>query len=215
MQQLILEDDHTVRDLTQLMQRLVRVESAEVRLRGEGSRLSVFASTQSPGGLGDTKALVLVHRGVRLSEPLSEPLDVVVETRAVLDRLARLTAPPLILPVPPVNLTAVWAGMLPPRAGWEPYGVLDAKSLRDVAIAGAVRVAEALPENPGQPLVDQARGAVWSLEIAPGVPAAAAFAIDALGFLRGQDHIVMARSRNWLRLVSEHGEVFVRAAQSL
>lgn len=210
-----MKDEQEISDLLQFLQRLDRTGGSEVRLHGTEMKLSFFGSTQSPAGIGDTQELVLVHRGIELAEPLSESIDVVVETRAVLDRLARVSDAPFGVPVPPVNLTAVWAGMLPPRAGWEPAGALEAQSLHTVAREGAERVATMLPDNPGQPLVDQARSAVWSLEIAPGVPAAAAFAIDALGFLREETRVTLHRSRTWLRLSTQHGEVFVRTRQTI
>lgn len=208
--QLFLSDADAVSDLVQFLQRLDRAGGAEVRLRAEGQVLAFFGSTQSPVHLSDPTQLVLVHRAVRLAEPVDEPLDVVVETRAVLDRCARIDEAPWELPVPPVNLAVAWAGVLPPREGWQHGGRIDAASLRGVALQGAARIAEMLPENPGQPLVDAARKEVWSLEIAPGVPAAAAFALDALGFLREQSTVEIARSATWLRMLTPLGEVFVR-----
>lgn len=206
-----LADDQAVSDLVQLVQRLERAGGAEVRLRGHEDRLSVLGSTLAPSRLGDTTPLILVHRGVSLLEPLEDPFDVVVDSRAVLDRLARLHEAPLVVSLPPVNLTAVWAGMLPPRQGWERVGSLDAVSITQVARAGAERVAGLLPENPGLPVVEQARASVWSLEIAPGVPAGAAFALDAMGFVRDAEAVVMHRSQTWLRLSTKLGEVFARS----
>ena len=206
----ILEDDHAVKDLTQFLQRLERAGAGETRLRGDQDRLSVMGSTLAPRHLDDPTPLVLVHRGVRLAQPIANNFDVVVDTRSILDRLARLTAPPFTVPVPPMNLQAIWAGVTPPRSGWERTGSLDATSVTHVAEEGAKRVASLLPENPGQPLVDQARLTVWSLEMAPGVPAGAAFALDALGFVRDESPVRLHRNHTWTRLSTPYGEVFVR-----
>lgn len=208
--EVFLEDEHAVSDLVQLMQRLDRVGGSEVRLRAENGSLALFGSTQAPAHLGDATQLVLVHRAVGLGAPLAEAVDTVVETRAVLDRLARIDEAPWALPIPPVNLAVAWAGMLPPRSGWQQEATLEAGPLHDIAIQGADRVAQMLPENPGQLLVDKARAAVWSLEIAPGIPAAAALALDSMGFLRDQKLVLVSRSRTWLRLTTEYGDVFVR-----
>ena len=211
MTEFILEDEHAVHDLTQFLQRLEHAGASEVRLNGSHAQLSVMGSTLYPKHLSDPTPLVLGHRGVVLAEPLTHPFDVIVETRSVLDRLARLKEAPFVVPLPPVNLTAIWAGVMPPRSGWEQVGVMDPASIERVAEQGAERVAALLPENPGQPLVDQARLSVWSLEIGQGIPAGAAFALEALGFVRDEAPVRLQRHRSWARLATQYGEVFVRA----
>lgn len=207
---LTLTDSESVADLTQMLQRLERAGQPEIRLIATETTLSLFGSTHTPGGIGDRTPLVLVRRGVKLAEPVDQPLDVVVEIRAVLDRLARLKTIPFTFPVPPVNLTAVWAGMLPPASGWEPRGTFTQASLEQVAKEGAQRVSSLLPDSPGTPLVSKAQQQVWSHEIAPGVPAGAAFAVVALGFLGDEAPVRLFTQGTWALLSTPLGEVFTR-----
>ncbi|WP_244301023.1 hypothetical protein [Leucobacter insecticola] len=80
-----------------------------------------------------------------------------------------------------------------------------------MAADGIARVAEALPENPGELVVQQVRGAVWGAEIAPGLPAAAAFAGETLGFFSGDDPARLSKSLTWTRLSTGRGHVLVRS----
>lgn len=197
-------------DLLQFFQRLDRAGGTEVRLYGNDVKMSFFGSTLTPTHLADPTPLVIVHRGIMLGEALTAQVDVLTPTRSLLDRMARLNDAPYALNIPPVNLTAVWAGVLPPRTNWEQAGTIDALSLTRVAREGADRVASLLPEQPGQPLVDEVRSRVWSLPIAQDLPAGAAFALDAMGFLREQHSVQLYRHRTWARLSTRLGDVFVR-----
>lgn len=205
-----LASAHVASDLQVYLERLVRAEAVEVRVVAREDGVSVFASTLYPAGLTDQTPLVIVHRGFSTSPRTEASFDVVVETRALLDRLPRLVDPPFELAMPPTELTAVWAGVLPPRSGWDGAGAVDSESLAKVARDGVDRVQSMLPESPGQILVDRARRDVWGLEMLPGVPAGAAFALEALGFLHDQQQVRLHRSRSWVRLSSILGDVFVR-----
>lgn len=198
-------------DLLIFLQRLETAGLPETRLVTRNTTLAVFGSTQAPSGLLDNTDLVLVHRAFELAEQPAKDIDVLVQTRALLDRLNRPEAISPGLPLPPVHVTAAWAGVLPPTQGWLADGKVDARSLAEVARMGAERVASALPEQPGQALVDRARKNVWSATVAPGVPAAAAFALESLGLLSDQQEVRLLRSRNWVRLSTGHGDVFVRS----
>src|SRR5690606_41731261 len=70
-------------------------------------------------------------------------------------------------------------------------------SLRAVASEGIARVAAALPEQPGDPVVHRVRSEVWGAPVADGVPAGAAFAAEAMGFLgdRSEEHTSELQSR--------------------
>lgn len=209
--ELRLIDDASLGDLQVFLQRLAKAGLPETRLITKGATLAVFGSTQAPSGLLDPTDLVIVHRAFELAHKPVEELDILVQTRALLDRLSRPTSSPPTLQLPPMQVTAAWAGVLPPTSGWVAQGAIDARSLFEVAQTGIKRVANALPEQPGQALVDRVRFNVWSSNIAPGVPAAAAFALESLGFLRKQESIRLLQSKNWVRLSSQHGDVFVRS----
>lgn len=201
-----------VADLRTMLERIERAATGEVRAVATDNGLSLFACTIHPTGLTDEAPLVLVHRGFARAADHGDDFDVVVESRALLDRIPRLTEHPFTLQMPTTELTAVWAGVLPPRSGWDAAGAIDVASLRRVAREGADRVSTLLPEHPGQALVERVRREVWSLEMLPGIPAAAAFALDTLGFMHGEELVRVHRSRSWTRLSTPLGDVLVRSA---
>ena len=204
--------DHPTRDdLRIFLQRLQRAGEGEVRISTRGSVLAVYGCTQAPRGITDPVPVVLVMRAFALSEEPAEPVDVTVQGRALLDRIARLGLVGLALDVPDVTVMAAWSGVLPPLSGWEAAGTVDAPSLARVAEEGIARVAEALPEDPGEAVVQRVRAAVWGVEVAPGLPAAAAFAAETMGFLRDEELVRVARSLTWTRLSSGRGHVLVRS----
>lgn len=206
-----LFDAATRDDLRIFLERLLRVGREEVRLVTRGATLAAYGCTQAPRGITDPVPVVLVMRAFELAEAPEVPVDTTVQVRALLDRLARLGFIGRDLNLPDVTALAAWSGVLPPMSGWEPVGAIDAASLRQVAADGIARVAEALPENPGELVVHQVRAAVWGAEIAPGIPAAAAFAAEALGFLGGDDPARLSRSLTWTRLSTSRGHVIVRS----
>lgn len=207
---LLLADHATRDDLRIFLERLQRAGEAEVRIATRGAVLAVYGCTQAPRGITDPVPVVLVMRAFALAEEPVSPVDVTVQGRALLDRIARLGIIGLALDVPDVTVMAAWAGVLPPVSGWEPAGAIDAASLARVAEEGISRVASALPDSPGEAVVLKARAAVWGVEVAEGVPAAAAFAAEAMGFLRDEERVLVSRSVTWTRLTSGRGHVLVR-----
>lgn len=207
---LALADRATRDDLRVFLERLLRAGQPEVRLVTRGSALAVFGCTQAPLGITDPVPVVLVMRAFALREDRAEPVDETVQARSLLDRIARLGGAEIELDVPDAPAMAAWAGVLPPIGGWEPAGAIDAASLRRVAAEGIERVAAALPEQSGEAVVRRVRAAVWGAEIAPGLPASAAFAAEALGLI-GDEPLRVARSLTWTRLTSARGHVLVRS----
>ncbi len=204
--------DHATRDdLRIFLERLQRAGQDEVRLVTRGAVLAVYGCTQAPRGITDTVPVVLAMRGFALAEPAAEDLDETVQGRALLDRIARLGIIGLALEMPDVTAMAAWAGVLPPVSGWSAAGALDTASLGEVAREGISRVAAALPEDPGEAVVHKVRASVWGAEIAPGIPAAAAFAAEALGFLDAAEPVRVSRSLTWTRLSTPRGHVLVRS----
>lgn len=212
--QLHLLDHATRDDLRIYLERLQRSGQAEVRLVVRGSVLAVFGCTQAPNTLLDPLPVVLVLRSFSLApDPaaVQADIDITVLGRGLLDRIARMGLLGLMLELPDTSVTAAWAGVLPPVSGWEPAGVIDGPSLTAVANQGIERVAEALPESPGDAVVRKVRESVWGAEIAPGVPAAAAFAAEVMGFLTEESSVRVARSMTWMRFDTSRGQVLVRS----
>lgn len=208
-EQIHLADRASRDDLQNYLGRLVRLGEPEVRLQTRGAALAVYGCTQAPVGIMDDAAVVLVMRAFALSQAPDPALDSVVEVRALTDRLAR-PGSDLALALPDTTVSAAWAGVLPPVSGWESRGSVDAGSLAIVAAEGMARVAEAVPTDAGDPVVKRVRRSVWGSEVAPGIPAAAAFAAEGLGFLSGADVLSVSGSRAWTRLSSPHGHVLLR-----
>ncbi|CAG7615008.1 hypothetical protein ACFPZL_09775 [Leucobacter soli] len=240
---LLLADHATRDDLRVYLERLSRTGLPDVRLVSRGDVLAVFGCTQAPEGLLDQVPVVLVLRSFALAAD-SAPggargIDRVVPARGLLDRLARLGLVGLTLELPDVESNAAWAGVLPPAGGWQDAGAVDAASLARVAEEGIRRTAEALPDSPGEAVVRRVRTGVWGAEIAPGLPAAVAFAAEAMGFLpavddagdaAGEDAAAgssptgsasagsassapvmrLSTTLTWRRLANERGEVLVR-----
>lgn len=218
---LLLADVATRDDLRIFLERLLRVGQAEVRLVSRGSTLAVYGCTQMPRGITDPVPVVLVMRafalaeqpapGVDTAEIDTGGVDVTVQARAILDRIARLGIVGRSLDLPDVTVMAAWAGVLPPTSGWEANGSVDGGSLAKVAAEGIERVASLLPADPGEAVVQKVRASVWGAEIAPGLPAAAAFAAETLGFLGGDEAVRRSRSLTWTRLTTDRGHVLVRS----
>ena len=206
-----LADAATRDDLRIFLERLLRVGQDDVRVVSRGATLAVYGCTQAPRGITDVVPVVLVMRAFALDDAPGEPVDTTVQARALLDRIARLGIIGRSLELPDVTALAAWSGVLPPLSGWEPAGSIDGGSLLRVAEEGIRRVADALPEQPGDAVVQQVRGAVWGAEIAPGLPAAVAFAGEAMGFLRADEPVRLARSLTWTRLSTTRGHVVVRS----
>lgn len=204
--------DRTIRDdLRVYLQRLERSGEPEVRVVTRGTAVAVYGCTQSPQSLLDRMATVLVMRAFELSAAPNETIDTTVTARALLDRLARPESEGLQLPLPESTVATAWAGVLPPISGWEASGVFDAPSLASVAREGIERIAAALPESPGEAIVRSVRERVWGTDVAPGVPAAAAFAAETMGFLRDEQRVSVSHTRTWLRLTTRRGHILVRS----
>lgn len=204
--------DHATRDdLRIFLERLERAGLGEVRLTTRGTILAAYGCTQAPRGITDPVPVVLVMRAFALAAEPAEAVDETVPARALLDRIARLGIVGLALDVPDATSMVAWAGVLPPVSGWTPAGVVDASSLSAVAAEGIDRVAALLPADPGEAVVQRVRASVWGAEIADGLPAAAAFAAEAMGFLRDEDPVRVSRSLTWTRLTTARGHVLVRS----
>ncbi|KZC93934.1 MULTISPECIES: hypothetical protein [Clavibacter] len=223
-----LRDALALGDLQTFLGRSARVDDGAVRLIGSGGVLAVYTSVLQPAGLLDRAPTVL---GLRtFAADTRAPVDSVVPIRALLDRLARLEGPatgspgePVGVLVPPDTATAAWAGISPPRAGWERVDDVAAAALRAAARAGIDEVAAAVPSGIGEQIVSRVRGEVWGRPVdgAPDVVAGGAFAAYSLGFL-GPDPapdaeadddeppVAVFRAGPWMRLTTSRGHVLIR-----
>lgn len=211
-----LPDGAALADLQTYLGRADAVERASVRLVGSAGVLAVYTAVLYPAGLLDDTPTVLGLRTVGIDP--KQDLDVVVPIASFVDRLNRAGAEStdggaVRVGIPAEVNTVTWAGVAPPRGGWVPVGQTEAGLLTEVAKAGIVEVAEALPHDAGEPLVRRVRADVWSRPIddAEHVPAGAAFAAHSLGFLKDPvEQIPIYDSGPWTRLSTERGHVLVK-----
>jgi hypothetical protein len=208
---LVLDDAQGYADLRTFVTRARQLdEDGAVRLQADGTVLAAYVGVLPGRGLMGDGAVVGL-RTMRLAVPAS--VETTVALAALADRLARDTADGLELP--PVAVQTAWAALTPPRGGWEPVGSLDAAALLGVARAGIAEVAHGAPEGAGGHAVTDLRQRVWGrlTDTVPPVPAGAAFAAYALGFVDRADPTarcdVVAHGR-WTRLSSPRGHVLVR-----
>jgi hypothetical protein len=203
---LLFPDPQASADLLTFASRAVRLGDGSVRLRAEGGVLVTTAAPLAPRGLLDATPTVL---GIRVSavDPELE-CDLVVEASAL--RLAPDDASAVVLPE--IASAPAWAGVSPPRGGWEPADAIDSAVLAARAQYGIAAVADALPADPGEDVVRTVRAQIWGQadEALGGLPLGTAFAAYALGFIAGAEQAVLRTSGVWTRVTLGRGHVLVR-----
>jgi hypothetical protein len=207
---LTLPDADALADLATFVGRARRVDpDGACRLVASGAVLAAYVSPVHGGG-GPT---VLGLRVLALAAPAD--LDATVALAALFDRFP--PTPPdgagAALPVPPVPAVAAWAGVTPPRSGWDAVGLLEAAALRASAAEGVREIATGVPGGAGAQAVARLRGQVWGRPLTPDlpdVPAGTAFAADALGFLDDAEPVALYRAGPWVRATTRRGHVLGR-----
>lgn len=210
-----LADETEAADLAAFLSRLLHYDrGAAVRLQAAGTTLAVFGRPPS--------FEVLAVRAVRLAKPYEDGLDVTLDVTVSageflesVDERAGTAAVPAAVTGPP------WAGVLPPRGGWQPEPGLPAPDVLRATVAAAVaefrsRTEELAPDGRTRAELDRIGRDIWSREIGrTGLPVRAAHAAQSLGFLRpGADpaDTGLFSSGAWLRLRTPYGSVAVRRA---
>lgn len=196
-----LIDAEDVADLRTLLLRARRLSATAVRLRAEGRVLAVTVCTRAGSGLlGEGTVLGLRAFGLAADGDC----DAVVGIEPVLDRLARLGGEhsgPRRLVMPPVPMVETWAGLAPPRSGWEPVGDVNGDDVRRTAEEGVAEVTASTTVD--------VRDEVWSRPfVGTPLPAAAALAAHALGFVAADMRLF--RNGRWHRLSGPAGHVLTR-----
>ena len=211
-------------DLLTYLQRAHRVDAeGSARLIGQGDVLAVYTGFLYPAGLLDSAPTVLALRTFRLSDG-GGPIDAVVPLTALIGALAgpdgtrnadsASPAPPRV-ELPRDRARSAWAGVAPPRGGWEPAGDVACDLLREVAKAGIEEVAATVPSGIREQLIHHVRSVVWGRPC-PGredLPAGAAFAGLSLGFLPAGGLATVFRSGAWSRVTTRAGHVLVKDAR--
>lgn len=206
---LIFPDPHAAADLLTFASRASRLGDGVVRLRGAAGTLAVTSAPLAPRGLLDATPTVLGMRAMAVDPELECDLLVPADALAAASDDAHAVA------LPESAVSAAWAGVSPPRAGWHVTGELDAAVLAARAQYGIAAVADGVPSDAGEDAVRAVRAHVWG---APDpdlhdLPLGTAFAAFALGFIAGEERAVVRTAGPWTRLTLARGHVLVRGPQ--
>jgi len=216
-----LSDREALLDLQSFLARAKRLDpEGMVRLRAFGEILAAYVAPIFAGNLMEKGPTVL---GLRTSELKSNAeVDSVVSIVAVLDRLAALAANGenwkgdyrITLPE---SGRAAWAGVQPPRTGWELIDEVNETVLTQVAKDGIAEVADSIPESVGGPIAARIRGEIWgrAMQFDSNIPTGAAFVAAGLGFLTENESVPIYETQGWVRLSPMNGHVLAKVAQSL
>ena len=200
---LVLADAETSKDVLTFVGRARRISDEGVRLQGANGVLALTAAALAPHGLFDQTPTVLAMRVVHADPELQ--CDIVV---------AELTpgADERMLQLPESGLSPSWAGIAPPRQGWEATGTLAASLIAQRAQWGISAVARGATPAAGEEAVRALRAAVWGEldEDLGHLPRGVAFAADAFGFISGEEDVPVMRSGRWIRLAFRRGHVLSR-----
>lgn len=210
-EEFLLADANTAADLRTFVTRARTADDGAIRLQGAGRVLAAYVCVMRAKLLGEGTPTIMGLRTMALESESS--VDVTVSLASVADRLARMDADDLALPIPPMTVNESWAAVSAPRSAWEMVTTVEADALIKVAKEGVAEINQIIPTNPGALIVNNARAAVWGRPISGldgELPAGAAFAAYALGFVAPGENGTIYRSHKWLRLSTERGHILVR-----
>ncbi|MFG2137308.1 hypothetical protein [Streptomyces sp. NPDC048650] len=220
-----LADAGEAADLAAFLARLIHYDrAAAVRLQARDGVLAVFGRPPS--------FEVLAIRTARLADA-DLALDLTVSAGELLEGVG--ASEEGVLTVPAAVTGPPWAGLLPPRAGWQRVPGLPAPEalLRTVAAAVAefrARDAELPPQHRTRTERDRIGREIWSRTLGDThLPLRAAHAAQSLGFLRparsaayaggavsgghtpqSEQQPTLLAAGGWLRLSTAYGSIAVR-----
>ncbi|MFF7244177.1 hypothetical protein ACFZBU_09795 [Embleya sp. NPDC008237] len=199
-----LADSAAAADLGGYLTRLLRYDRrAVVRMRAEGSVLGTFGHPP----FGEAASGVITLRASGLAVPATA--DVTVSAGQLLDAIADDASVTL-----PASVTGPgWAGMLPPRTGWERVAELGVLDLGREVAAGVAEFRSRT--EPGMPRAefDRIAADIWTRPLPGRLPLRAAHAAQSFGFLGPPDpegRVEVLTAGAWLRLEARYGSVSVR-----
>jgi len=203
---LVFADAAAAADALTFARRAARLgDGTAIRLQGGGGVLAMTAAALAPRGLLDPSPTVL---GLRTA-PVDPELvcDLVVEAALLVPGEDAAS-----LALPATGLSVGWAGVAPPRGGWEPTGEVAASAIATAAQRGMAEVARDSPASTSEEALRTARARVWGApeDSLAGLPLGAAFAAFVLGFVSGEESARLFTADRWTRLTLTRGHVLVR-----
>ncbi|WP_181383550.1 hypothetical protein [Streptomyces sp. NWU339] len=213
-----LADEGEAADLAAFLSRLLHYDrAAAVRLQASGTALAVFGRPPS--------FEVLAIRAVRLAKPYENGLDVTLDvTVSAGELLESVDESAGTATVPGAVTGPPWAGVLPPRGGWQAEPGLPAPDALRALVAAAVtefraRTEALTAESRTRAELDRIGREIWSRTVGrTDLPVRAVHAAQSLGFLRplqpadADGAPVLLVSGPWLRLRTPYGSVALRRA---
>ncbi len=204
-----LRDGDELTALRAYLGRLLALDDrGAVRLQAAGAVLGVW---------GGPPLDVVALRPVALAGPVESPADVTVSARRLLERLdalAEIALPPGEVEMPPQVPGPAWAGLLPPRGGWELRATVPAAVVHDavrVAVEAFRRRVDLIPaDRRSQPALEAVAQEIWAGPVVADVPLRAAHAAELLGLLGRADEVSAFTAGPWARLACPGGSVAIR-----
>lgn len=208
-ERLLFPDPDAATDALTFAGRTSRLGDGGVRLQASGGTLAMTSAPLAPRTLLDSTPTVLALRALPVDPELV--CDLVVEASG----LVPVEGDSRAVELPDVAQSLAWAGISPPRAGWERGGRIAASTLAARAQYGIAVVAETMPSEPGEDAVRSVRAAVWGApdDALGGLPLGTAFAAFALGFIVGDEDAAVLSCGTWTRLSLRRGHILVRGPQ--
>lgn len=199
-----MPDAHSAADVLTFASRAAGLGDGIIRLRAQSGLMTLTSAPLAPRGLMENTPTILGMRAIVVDAELECDLIVPGADLAAGENEGRIR-------LPNRSVTAIWAGITPPRSGWVPTGELSGAAIDQVSRSGVAEVAAGSPAGAGEDAVRQLRARVWGAEAdaLDGLPAGAAFAAVALGFAAGEAARVFT-APSWTRLRFERGNVLVR-----
>ncbi|GGO81046.1 hypothetical protein [Wenjunlia tyrosinilytica] len=222
MTSLQLADAREAADLAAFLARLLHYDkAAAARLQALGSTLAVFVHPPFD---------VLAVRSAQLADEVL--LDTTVSAGQFLEGLDERTG---IAPVPPAVTGPPWAGVMPPRGGWQRTAELPLATVQQAVARGIsefrARSEQLGPDRRTRVELDRIAADIWSRPLdtagAADLPLRAVHAAHALGFLTpirtpglpgqrpdddtaGEGDVAVFASGGWLRVRTPHGSIALR-----
>jgi hypothetical protein len=203
-QRLVLSDSDTAKDVLTFLGRANQISDDGVRIQASGGVLAMTSAALAPQGLFDQTPTILAMRIVHADPELQ--CDIVV------DELSADEEDERALGLPETGRSPAWAGIAPPRGGWEHTGELAAATVANRAQWGISAVARGATPGAGEEAVRALRAAIWGEpdEDLGGLPRGIAFAAHAFGFISGEEQVSVTVSGRWTRLAFRRGHVLSR-----
>lgn len=203
-------------ELAAFLGRLLKWDKAAVvRLRSAPGEAALGVFGQPPFGG------VLAVKGVLLGAgAVDAAVDATVSAGQLLDAVAAVAEHGGEFAVPASVTGPAWAGLLPPRGGWQRIAELPGAEVRATAarvVAEFRTRTEGLPpQRRNRKELDALAEELWARPY-QGVTLRAVHAAYALGFLRmspvragGQDEVAVLSAGSWVRIRTAYGSVATR-----